>query len=83
MLISVRIFIDGSDADGIRYFDELLPVSTVRTLLDPLAPAFFISVQSPARLKPPTVKKHLINSRYIREIMLFSELPGEERITTR
>ena len=75
--INVRLLIAGSDADGIRHFDELLPSSVVRAILDPEIANFFIPIQGQGRLKPPRTKAHWLHTSYIREVLLFDELSEE------
>ena len=75
--LNVRLHIDGSDADGVRCFDETLPVSIVRAILAPNVADFFIPVQATARMKPPRAKGHFLHTSYIREITLLDELPEE------
>jgi hypothetical protein len=75
--INVRLCIDGSDADGVRFFDELLPVSLVRALIDPAIANFFIPVRGDGRTKPPRARGHWLHTQYIREIILLDELPEE------
>lgn len=81
-LLNVRLLIDGSDADGIRAYDELLPVSVIHAILDPEVKDFFILIQGTARPKPPRCKGHWFHTSYIREIYLFDELPPEEEEMT-
>jgi hypothetical protein len=81
--INCRIYIDGSDADGVRAFDEALPVSLVRAILNPNVADFFIPIQGTARMKPPRATRHYLHTRYIREILLLNELPPDEKETTR
>lgn len=76
--INVRLYIDASDADGVRFFDEALPVSLVRAILAPQIADFFIPIQGSARMKPPRAKGHFLHTSYIREITLLDELPPEE-----
>lgn len=76
--INVRLYIDSSDADGVRHFDESLPVSLVRAILDPGVGDLFIPVQGNGRLKPPRARGHWLHTGYIREVLLLDELPEEE-----
>lgn len=76
--INVRLYLDSSDADGVRHFDEALPVSIVRAILDPGVGDLFIPVQGFGRLKPPRAKGHWLHTGYIREVLLLDELPEEE-----
>ena len=76
--INIRLHIDASDADGVRFFDEMLPVSVVRAILAPEVADFFIPVQAVARMKPPRAKGHFLHTSYIREITLLDALPPEE-----
>jgi len=77
--ILVRLCIDCSDADGVRAFDESLPVSLVRALINPEVANFFIPIEGAARPKPPRAKQHYLHSQYIREIILLADLPEEEQ----
>lgn len=72
--INVRLLIDGSDADGIRAFDESLPVSLVRAILDPQVADFFIPIQGNGRMKPAITQSHWLHTSYIREVLVFGEL---------
>lgn len=77
--IAVRLLIDASDADGVRHFDEDLPVSVVRALLNPEVGNFFLPISGAGRMKPPRARGHYLHTQYIREIILLDKLPGEER----
>lgn len=76
--INVRLCIDGSDADGVRFFDETLPVSLVRAILNPMIGNFFIPIRGDGRTKPPRARGHWLHTQYIREIVLLDELPEEK-----
>lgn len=75
--LNVRLLIDGSDADGIRAYDEQLPVSLVRAILDPQVADFFIPIQGNGRMKPAITKSHWLHTSYIREVLVFGELSLE------
>jgi len=75
--INVRLLIDGSDADGIRQYDELLPLAIVRAILDPEILDFFIPIAGNGRTKPPRTKSHWLHTGYIREVLVLDELPQE------
>jgi hypothetical protein len=68
-LINVRLSLS-----EIENYDEQLPEQIVRALLDPEVPDFFIPIQTPGRRIPRT-KMHLIHTAFIRELILFDELP--------
>ena len=76
--LNVMLLIDGSDADGVRTYNEALPVSVIRALLDPDIKDFFIPIAGTDRMKPPRAKGHYLHSGYIREIILLDALPEEE-----
>lgn len=76
-LITVRLHLSTGDVDGIRWFDEQLPVSVVRAILDPSIPDFFIPVRGTARMKPPIARGHWLYTLYVSEIILFGDLPEE------
>lgn len=76
--ITVRLLIDGSDADGVRFFDETLPVALVRAILDPTIDNFFIPILGAARMKPRMAQSHWLHTSFIREVVLLGELPEEE-----
>jgi hypothetical protein len=76
--ITVQLLIDGSDADGVRQFDETLPISVVRAILDPTVDNFFIPIEGKARPKPRAAKRHFLHTSYIREVILLGDLPEEE-----
>lgn len=78
--INVRLLIDGSDADGIRSYDESLPVSLVRAILNPNIADFFIPIQGNGRMKPAITKSHWLHTSYIREVLVFGELPEEDAV---
>lgn len=78
-LINVRLVIDGSDADGVRHFDETLPISVVQALIDPEVENFYVPIKGMGRLKPPRARQHYLHSQYIREIILLDDLPEEGR----
>lgn len=76
--ITVQLLIDGSDADGVRQFDESLPVSVVRAILDPAVADFFVPIAGYARPKARAAKQHFLHTSYIREVILLGDLPEEE-----
>ena len=74
--IAVRLILASpSDADGIRHYDEELPIQLVRGILSPTVADFFIPIEGAARTKPPATKKHYLHTSQIREVLLFGELP--------
>ncbi len=75
-MINVQLIIDGSDADGVRAFNESLPANLVRAILDPEVADFFIPIKGSERMKSPRVKSHWLHTSYIREILLLNDLPG-------
>lgn len=75
--IAVRLVIDASDADGVRHFDESLPLTLVRALLNPDVGNFFLPIEGNGRFKPPRAKGHYLHTQYIREIILLDVLPEE------
>ena len=72
--INVRLLITGSDDDGIRAYDEQLPMSLVRALLDPDIADFFIPIAGTARTKPPRTKSHWLHTGAIREILILDDV---------
>lgn len=76
--LNVQLYIDGSDAEGIRCYDENLPVSVIRALIDPNVADFFIPIAGHARTKPRAARQHFLHTSYIREIILLGDLPPEE-----
>jgi len=75
--VTVRLCIDASDADGVRFFDESLPVSLARALIDPTVGTFFIPIQGNGRMKPPRARSHWLHTQYIRELIFLDDLPEE------
>ncbi len=71
----MQLLIDGSDADGVRVFNEALPVALIRAILDPEVANFFIPIKGSERMKSPRVKSHWLHTSYIREIFLLDKLP--------
>lgn len=76
--LTVQLLIDGSDADGVRQYDETLPISVIRAILDPTVDNFFIPIEGKARPKPRSAKRHFLHTSYIREVILLGDLPEEE-----
>lgn len=73
-LINVQLLIDGSDADGVRAFNERFPVSVVRDLLDPTTEDYYLPIKGGERMKSPRVKSHWLHTRYIREIFIMDDV---------
>lgn len=76
-LLNVQLLIDGSDADGVRCFNEALPAALVRAILDPEVADFFITIKGAERMKSPRVKSHWLHTSYIREVLVMGELDLE------
>lgn len=75
-MVNVQLLIDGSDADGVRCYNEQLPAALVRAILDPQIADFFIPIKGSERMKSPRVKAHWLHTSYIREVLQLDELPG-------
>ena len=73
--INVRLLINGSDDDGIRAYDEQLPVSILRAILDPGVGDFYVPIEGSARTKPPRTKAHFLHTSAIREILILDAYP--------
>lgn len=80
--INIRLLINGSDDDGIRSYDEQLPVSIVRAILSPEIADFFIPIAGTARTKPPRTRAHFLHTSAIREVLILDDVDlfgeGEE-----
>jgi hypothetical protein len=72
--INVRLLITGSDDDGIRAYDEQLPISIVRAILSPEISDFFIPIVGSARTKPPRTKSHWLHTSAIREVLILDDV---------
>jgi hypothetical protein len=68
-LINVRLSLS-----EIENYDEQLPESIVRALLDPDVADFFIPIEARGR-RIPRAKGHYLHTAFIREIILLDDLP--------
>ena len=60
--INVQLYINTDGTDGIRWYDEALPVSVVQAILDPRIEDFFIPIAGTSRMKSPRSTGHYLHT---------------------
>jgi hypothetical protein len=70
----INVQLNLSDTEN---YNEQLPLPVVLAMIDPTVPDFFIPIKGTGR-RMPREKRRYLHTSYIRELVIFDELPAQE-----